>query len=163
MKTEDYRAILMSALNRLQEIIDQRDELEVESAKLQQFITATINMLPEDKSEEFTDALSMVLAEKHIKSYSLTQAIRNALQDANRRWLTVAQVRDKLFASGFDFSGYTANPLASVSATLKRAKPEDVESGVQGGVTVYRWKGAIDPPARLPDLPKLSFLKPGDK
>lgn len=140
MTTTDYRAVLMNAFARFGEIVDQRAKLELERAKLHQFIAATVNMLPDDDEQEFTDAFDRLLEKTEERTHSLTEAIRKALQGANQDWLTVAQVRDRLAASGFDFSGYTSNPLASISTTLKRFKSDEVESRMIGGVTVYRWK-----------------------
>jgi hypothetical protein len=151
MKTTDYRAVLTDAFARLAEISDQRQALDIQSAKLQQFIAATINMLPDDESKEYTDALVKFTENIEARTRSLTEEIRKVLQGMNGELLTVTQVRDKLIASGFDFSAYTSNPLASVSTTLKRFKPDEVQCRVIGGVNFYRWKevpkGMSSPPA----------------
>jgi hypothetical protein len=63
------------------------------------------------------------------------------LKAAYGDWLTVTNVRDRLNKAGFDFSTYSSNPLASISAILRRMKPEEIESTVaDGGVAAYRWK-----------------------
>jgi hypothetical protein len=48
-----------------------------------------------------------------------------------------------LEAGGFDFSSYKSSPLASISTTLKRFKPEDVETAEIDGVAAYRWIGKV--------------------
>jgi hypothetical protein len=159
MANEDYRNALIDALGRLGELGTLRAEIEVELAKLQQFITATLNMLPEDQQAEFSDAIGKRLKSLEGKTASLTDAIRKVLQNAKGDRLTVANVRDRLIASGFDFTDYTSNPLASVSTTLKRMKPDEVESSLIAGVTVYRWNGETERPTRLPEVPKVGSSK----
>ncbi len=153
MKTEDYRAVLISAIERLAELGNQRAEIELELAKLQQFIAATLNMLPDDQKEEFSTAVNKALKMTEVKTAGLTEAIRKVLQGENGNWFTVAQVRDRLISSAFDFSDYTANPLASISTTLKRMKPSEVESSLIAGVTVYRWKEAPKGMGSPPEYP----------
>src|SRR5207253_3001518 len=64
--------------------------------------------------------------------------IKKVLQNAAANWLTAAQVRDRLVNSGFDLTLYASNPLASVSTTLRRMKPQEVESSEIEGVAAYR-------------------------
>src|SRR5207244_1255828 len=71
---------------------------------------------------------------------SLTTTVKSTLM-ASGGWMTVAMIRDKLKETGFDFSEYKSNPLASVSSTLKRFTSADgIEVADVAGVTAYRYK-----------------------
>jgi len=135
----DYVSILSTAAQRLAAIARQRGELEVEATKLRQFIMATINMLPDADREEFLRGFRDIEQLTAEKERGLKETILNVLRTAHPKWLTAAQVRDRLKASGFDFTGYVSEPLASVSTTLRRLKDEEVESAESEGVTAYRF------------------------
>jgi hypothetical protein len=77
-----------------------------------------------------------------ITAKTLTECCRDILA-RNGEWMTALQVRQGLHAAGFDFSGYTSNPLSSIHTTLKRI----AESGqawtqceISTNDTLYRWK-----------------------
>lgn len=109
--------------------------------KLEQLIAATANMLPDELKENTLKRISAMQQLYRVREYGLTEAIRVALESKVGQWLTVSSVRDQLLALGFDFSNYTSNPLASISAVLRRMKDEEVETTtVDGGVAAYRWK-----------------------
>jgi hypothetical protein len=75
-------------------------------------------------------------------------------------WLTATNVRDHLVGLGFDFSGYSTNPLASVSTTLRRMKPEEVETTtVDGGVTAYQWKQQSTLSGRIDQTAKAEVIR----
>lgn len=139
MNVADYVSILSTAAQRLAAIARQRGELEVEATKLRQFIMATINMLPDADREEFLRGFRDIEQLTAEKERGLKETILNVLRTAHPKWLTAAQVRDRLKASGFDFTGYVSEPLASVSTTLRRLKDEEVESAESEGVTAYRF------------------------
>jgi len=141
MSRPHYKAILYDAFERYAELVKQRDAIMEELDKLSEFIEATINLLPESERTEFTNMMAVV-AKIHVSRLSsLTEAVKQTLRDAAGEYLTAAQVRDRLISSGFDFSDYTSNPLASVSTTLRRMKPEDVKMIEHVGVATYRWVG----------------------
>jgi len=138
MTSNEYRPVLDRAMARYSELQKQKLDLEAEEEKTIQFIFATINMLTDDERLEYLGYL-----QEWSKSYqkgqeSLADAIRETIYSAPKQWFTVAQVRDRLINSGFDFSKYQSNPLASVSTTLKRLLPKDAETHTVDGVTVYR-------------------------
>lgn len=138
MNDTDYAAALNDTLVKLGNISKEIARLEVEAAKLRQLFAATLNMLPDDKRSEFV-ALFRQLGERARESEtSLKRAIHHVLLDAYPDYLTATLVRDRLQAKGFDFTEYKSNPLASVSTTLRRAKPGEIESTQVEGVTVYR-------------------------
>lgn len=135
-----YVKIVVAELEKLVTLMKQRDAVEVQSSKCEEFISATINMLSEEKRDEFRKTLDAVKEVGKDRDANLTYAIRRVLQEATG-FLTISGVRDRLKEAGFDFSSYTSNPLASISTTLRRMKPEDVEVRESQGITIYRWKG----------------------
>jgi len=141
MNDTDYHAILRTAMTRLGTIGKQREELESESAKLGQFIMATINMLPDAEREVFVKAFDELKAVVKEKEVGLKEACLKVLREAAPEYLTAAKVRDRVVSGGFDFSGYTTNPLASISTTLRRFKSEEVEETTIEGVTAFRAVG----------------------
>jgi hypothetical protein len=142
MSGSDYKTILDDAFTKLGLAVMQRNNIEIEIVKLKQFIHATMNMLSLEDRVKFRKRAEELLRQEETNSSSLVAAIRQLLQGMPvNKWLTVSEVRDRLIGNGFDFRGYTSEPLASVSTTLKRIKPEEVETKLIEGVTAYRWKG----------------------
>jgi hypothetical protein len=140
MNDTDYKAILDDAFIKLGLAIRQRDAAEVEIAKQKQFALATMNMLSDEERQSFREKLMEINQRSEARSSGLTEAIRKILEESGRKWRTVAEVRTLLMESGFDFSAYTANPLASISTTLRRMTPNEVEMTTVEGVTAYRLK-----------------------
>ena len=138
MNESDYREILNAAMTRIGSIAKQQEDLEVEASKLRQFIMATVNMLPDEDRTTLLEAVASIKAGTKAKEASLKEACIKVLRTSGLTWLTAAQVRDRVVASGFDFSSYTSNPLASVATTLRRFKIEQVESTTIEGVIAYR-------------------------
>lgn len=120
--------------------IQSRDAAEVEIVKQKQFIVATLNMLSDVEKRQFSQRFQAAIQQEDARSASLTDAIRRVLQASGRNWMTVTQVRNNLVESGFDFTGYTANPLASISTTLRRLVPDEAETTKIETVAAYRWK-----------------------
>jgi hypothetical protein len=138
MTSGEYRVVLDRAISRLTELEKQKQELEVESEKVTQFIFATMNMLGDTERQDFINYLVEEYKSGQKIEESLTDAIREFLFSKPKQWFTVAQVRDALVASGFDFTKYLSNPLASVSTTLKRLVPKDAERNEIDGVNAFR-------------------------
>jgi hypothetical protein len=136
----DYKSILDAAFVSLGIALQARDSAEIEIAKQKQFIAATLQMLSDEDRRHFAETLREVLEKHDSRTIGLSQATRRALSATEPKYLTVAQVRDYLMKSGFDFSYYTANPLASISTTLRRMTPDEVETTTVGTVTAYRLK-----------------------
>jgi hypothetical protein len=141
MTSIDYKEVLNDALTRYGELVTQRDNVAVEMAKQMEFIRATLNMLSDEETKEFKARVNEVYNNNQVREASLTESTRLALQAARGQFLTATQVRDRLVNSGFDFSGYLSNPLASVSTTLRRLKPEEIETAEVRGVAAYKWIG----------------------
>lgn len=140
MDTPNYLALVRNAFEKIDELQTRRESLDAEIMKLEQFISATANFLPDDQRELIMDRLQSGQDLQRVRDSGLTESVRTVLaKEAD--WMTTTQVRDKLIALGFDFSLYTSNALASVSTTLRRLKPEEVQSKSNAdGVTVFRWK-----------------------
>lgn len=132
----DYVEVLRQEFTEYAEMLLQRQESDFEIAQKEQFLRATINMLPEDKKVSF-EALFAAMSAGDV---GLSDSIRNVLKAAPpRKFFTAAEVKQMLVKSGFDFSKYTANPLSSVHAALKRLKPEEAEMNQIDGVMAWRW------------------------
>ena len=133
----DYKAILSQALDEFAQLLRDRRDTDWRLAQKEQFIRATVNMLPDEDKQAWV----LVLDELSHEPATLSEAIRDVLQRSTKKTLTAAEVRDALKKNGFDFSSYTTNPLSSVHAALKRMKPEEVEMETIDGVMAWRWIG----------------------
>jgi hypothetical protein len=140
MDAMNYLAMVRDAFEKMEQLQKQRESLEAEIMKLEQFISATANFLPDEQRDLVMTRIQVIQDLQRIRDSSLTEAARRVLAAA-RDWLTTTQVRDKLMTLGFDFSLYTTNPLASISTTLRRMTPHEVESKTNAdGTTVFHWK-----------------------
>jgi predicted nucleic acid-binding Zn-ribbon protein len=140
MTETDYRTAFENALLKLAELSRQKQELEISISKMTQYMQATLEMLSNEDRDKYISMFKEVVQSLQHRQAGLTQAIRDIFQAQKDTWITVSQVRDRLAASGFDFSEYTANPLASISTTMRRMK--ELESAYINGVTGYRWRQA---------------------
>jgi len=138
MTAIDYNALLKQAFEEYKELVRERTDIDWKVAQKEQFIIATINMLPDDKKSNWVvlfDALSG-------EPVTLSDAIRSVLQASPKKFHTATEVRDALRKLKFDFTQYTTNPLSSIHAALKRLKPEEAEVTKTEGVMAWRWKDA---------------------
>lgn len=138
MVETDYTAVLADTLSKLGKIGSEVERLEIEAAKLRQFFSATLNMLPDSERTGWIELFQNLTELAKANEKSLKDAIHNVLRQAYPTYLTAANVRDRLQAAGFDFSYYKSNPLASVSTTLRRFSDSEVESTQIEAVTAYR-------------------------
>lgn len=138
MNETDYSKVLGETLGKLGNIGSEIERLEIEAAKLRQFFSATLNMLPDNERAEWLELFQNLTELAKAKETSLKDAIHNVLRQAYPTYLTAANVRDRLQTAGFDFSYYKSNPLASVSTTLRRFDTNEVESTQVESVTAYR-------------------------
>ena len=145
MDASDYLTLVNDAFEKLEKFQRDRESIEAETMKLEQLIAATANMLPDDIKSVVMGRMRNLQKLSQLRDVGLTDAIRAILRQAAGDWLTVTNVRDRLINLGFNFSNYSTNPLASVSTTLRRMKPEEVETAtVDGGVAAYRWKRLVE-------------------
>ena len=144
MDDSHYLTLIEDAFTKLEKLQRDRESIEAEVMKLEQLIAATANMLPDDVKNVIMLRITNLRELFRLRDVGLTDAIRTILRQADG-WLTVTNVRDRLVSLGFDFTEYSTNPLASISTTLRRLKPEEVDtSTVDGGVAAYRWKRLVD-------------------
>lgn len=141
MDNADYLAIIRDAFSKLEKFYGDRESIDGEIMRTEQFIAAAANMLPDNERDSTIRRIEVFQELYRVRDAGLTDAIRTILKTAAGDWLTVTNVRDRLRKAGFDFSSYSANPLASISAILRRMKSEEVATTmVDGGVNTYRWK-----------------------
>jgi hypothetical protein len=141
MNETNYPEILQNAFKKLEGLHHQREALNVEIFKMEQFISATASLVPDEMRVAAKERLAIIQELFRIREVGLTDAIRSILKKFAGQSFTVADIRDRLCSFGFDFTGYASNPLASVSTTLRRMKPEEVETiYTDDGPVAYRWK-----------------------
>ncbi|HTZ75415.1 MAG TPA: hypothetical protein VMB47_15945 [Candidatus Aquilonibacter sp.] len=155
----DYEAVLHNTLEKLSNARRAVETLEVEAAKLRQFFFATLNMLPEEKRANYVALLNAATADRDAQNVSLKEAIVGVLRAAQPKYLTVAQVRDRLNDVKFDFNSYASNPLASISTTLKRMQGKEATVADIDGVTAYRWIERFPRTAHAPKRNRAISLK----
>jgi hypothetical protein len=133
-KPIDYWKMFVELMDRRAILTRQRDEAEVELAKMKQLILSVFALLPEDHQKANQQAIDDMEAE----SSGLQDAIKLVFSTRQGEWLTVSDVRDCLKDTGFDIRRYKANPLASIGTTLKRmADTKYIESKNTGSGTLY--------------------------
>src|SRR5450759_3368247 len=121
----EYTKILDDTIAEYEDLRAKRDEIDIQIAKKYQFIRATLNLLPDAERKRYDARLFLGRQEEH----GPTVAIKQILPNHPTRWMTATQVRDRLVATGFDFSHYKSNPLASVHSILNRlGREEEIES-----------------------------------
>jgi hypothetical protein len=153
MNDANYRDALNDTLRKMVAIREEIERLEITAAKLRQFFFATLNMLPEDEHATYMSIFREANEALKIREASLKDAVYEVLSKGYPKYLTTTEVRDRLQSNGFDFSGYTSNALASVSTTLRRLKPEEVETLDREGVVGFR----------LRNIPTLRAVELGPK
>lgn len=121
----DYVKLVTDTLKEIRQMREQYLHLGDELLKRIHFVTATMPLLPEDEQERLQREYRAEIDARDAKEEGLTQAIKRVLRSAPMEFFTVAEVRDKLNATGFDFSAYKSNPLAAISTTLKRLSERD--------------------------------------
>jgi hypothetical protein len=145
----DYWKMFKDLMERRAKLIGQRDEAEVELAKMKQLIVSVFGLLSEDQQKANQQAIDDIEAE----SAGLQDAIKLVFSTQAGMWLTVSDVRDHLNDMGFDFRQYKANPLASIGTTLKRiAGSGYVETMNSGSGMLYRREAPLNKLKMLSDL-----------
>jgi hypothetical protein len=130
----NYFQMFTDLMQRRVALIRQRDEAEIELAKLKQIILGIFPLLPEDQQE----IVQQAVAELEAENESLQGAVGLVFSMHKSEWLTASSVREYLIQMGFDFRSYKANPLASIATTLKRMVPIALETTTSGSGTLYR-------------------------
>jgi len=145
----NYWQMFSHLMHRRSELVRQRDEAEVELAKMKQMILSVFALLSEDQQKANQQAIDDVKAE----SAGIQDAIKTVFSLRSGEWLSASQVREHLADSGFDFRVYKANPLSSIITTLKRLGDTgylEVKAGAPGmpHTTLY---SRNDPVTRITD------------
>ena len=148
----DYWKMFSDLMGRRATLIRQRDEAEVELAKMKQLIVSVFALLREDQQKANQQAIDDMEAE----SAGLQDAIKLVFSTHAGELLSVSDVRDHLNDLGFDFRQYKANPLSSIGTTLKRiAESGYVKAclpGLDGSGTLYTREAPLDKLKMLSDL-----------
>jgi hypothetical protein len=147
MNGSHYEEIIKNSLQRFRDLYRQREEIDVELAKLRQFLGATLNMVPEKQRTRWQKEIDDAFKRATANVTSLADSVRRLFQDRPDYGFTASTIRGMLLDAGFDFSSYVSNPLSSVSTTLRRMVETgelDTREGNEG-VTIYI---KPDPPRR---------------
>jgi hypothetical protein len=135
---EKFIQALIESLGEFDGLAANRLETDAKMVKLRQFMNATLSLLSDEDQKTWTPIVdSFVQQADRAEAATLTEAIKRTLQTEFPAWMTAAEVRDFLIASGFDFSSYTSNELASVSTALRRLK-DGLETRQNNGTNEYR-------------------------
>jgi len=135
--TIDYKALVEKTFKEFNNLIARRDEIELEIAKRIQFLRASVNMMPEEDRAFFRAQVDALADDYEV---GITDAVRAALRTSSKEWNTATDVRDVVAESGFNFSRYTSNPLATIHTILRRMYPTEVDKTTVEGVAAYRAK-----------------------
>lgn len=111
MTVDDYRRALEAAQDDLQHAVQERDKWIMTVLQLQDTISALSKRCAFEEQQEIIKNLGLY-------ALSLSETVKTILR-MNKRPLTAVEVRDALWASGFDLGQY-ANALALVTSTLER-------------------------------------------
>ncbi len=132
MTLGNYQQVLTVAQLELQETVRQRDGLNLKIIQLQNTIRAlALTYAQEERQQIMEDAGRF--------SLTLSEAVKAILRH-NKRPMTAAEVRDALWAAGFDMGQY-ANALPLVQSTLERlanSRPAFVVR-LRGRPATYYW------------------------
>lgn len=133
-KPIDYWQLFSQLMQRRADLIRQRDEAEVELAKMKAMIVSVFALLPEDQQKPNQQAIDDMEAE----SSGLQDVIKLVFSSRQGTWVTTSDVREHLILIGYDLRRYKANPMASIATTLKRlADTGYIESKNTGSGTLY--------------------------
>src|SRR5262245_18612707 len=117
----DYPALLDQLVAEHDRCVRQRQEAEIELARLKDLIRSTVRLLPAEQQTRGERVLDRI----EEQPIGLTAMIRLALADGG--WQTPAGIRDFLSHCGV-FRSYRSNPLASIHTTLRRMVPDTLEA-----------------------------------
>lgn len=152
-----YATIFSEHLEKYTELADQQRRTQSEIENVTEMLKASFNMMSAEEQSQFVDTLTRVLEQAVKRELGLTEATRNLLESNRKEWFNAVKVRDRLKEAGFDFSGYTSNPLASVHAVLKRFKRTEVKTRESApGNKEYRWIKPSRPQPKQLDYPAMN-------
>jgi hypothetical protein len=97
-----YVSLVAKAIDAIEKLRMQREAIEAEIMKQEQFIAATANFLPKEERELIVDRLKTIHVLHRVRQSGLTSAVRVVLS-STEAWMTAAQVRDRLMWGGNKF------------------------------------------------------------
>lgn len=152
----DYHQMFQELLARRVGLTKQRDETELEIVKVGQLLTAVFPLLPEKEQGRYKPTMDMIENE----SGGLQDAIKLVFSKHPNELLSPSAVRESLTEIGFDFRHYQANPLSSITTTLRRMVPAYLETQSTKDGTMYLRRRVEHPAMLLKERKnKLSDLK----
>lgn len=136
-KASDYLKIFIVHMDKFRTLEKKRNEITAEMRRVQQMAKAALAMLPDEERAVMAERLK----EWELPTEGLTDAIRSVLFNHFNQWrregkravgnallMTPVQIKEALEQSGYDFSAYKSNPLASIHAVLKRLEKKEVNT-----------------------------------
>jgi hypothetical protein len=137
----DYEGIAEQAVLKFIALAGQREAIDLELAKVSQFLFATLHLLSDEAAIRFTQKWGSYMDQIQASTTSLTDSVRKVLRGCYPKKFTASQVLHQMRVEGFDFSSYKSDPLPSVSTTLRRLKDSKEIIGDEfEGVAVYSAK-----------------------
>jgi hypothetical protein len=133
----DDQKRMFQAIQEYGKVAKEKDELEIKLWRLASFIRASAGILPANERPKVEKAIASMFSH----APGITEAVRMALRSHRGKWMSAPAIRDYLKDVGFDFSGYTGNPLTSIHIVAKRMTPREVDVNDSGDGVSYRWKG----------------------
>jgi hypothetical protein len=139
MTDADYEVVVKTSLQRFRELYRKREDIDVELAKLRQFLYAALNMIPDQEKIKWERHINAAVNKATAHVVSLAGAIRKIYEEHPNRGWAVGGIRELLIEAGFDFSSYKSNPLSSISTTLRRmVETGELQTKTDAeGTTVY--------------------------
>lgn len=149
----DYALMFQDLVTRRAHLKIQQQTTEVELVKVAQLLGAMYPLLSEKEQKQYAGLMEQIDSE----SAGLQNAVK--LVFATRpegEVLAPSAVRDELVRMGFDLRGYQANPLSSITTTMKRLVPAYLETVSIGEAIHYRRKPVEHPANKLKPRPPVS-------
>lgn len=149
MAKVDYKGIYDKAIEHLTQLMEKREDLEIQRDNLDKQITVVKQLvnnaatyIAENPSLDYPElfpGLPGLMAP--ISDVGFTGGIRQILSNATPNWMSPVMVREKLKSVGYD--NKSKNILPSIHTVLKRLEQsKEAESKDIEGRTWYRWNPA---------------------
>jgi hypothetical protein len=133
MLTDSEKKVVTAYLEKLFQLIKQRDAIERSMTDTERGIRSILALHSDEDAMPYVEQLDELT-----RPEGFTDAIRKVLK-ASEDALTPSEVKEKLPQVGFDLDGYN-NPLASIHTILKRlARTDLVDQTEKDGKTAYKW------------------------
>lgn len=135
----DYETIFTAHVKKLIDLNNKEKEIRSEIDKVAEMVKVSFSLMSAEEQTRFTGLMQEAIEQVMKEDMGLTDAVRKLLESNPNEWFDAIKVRDRLNQNGFDFSGYTSNPLASIHTVLKRFKRKEVKTRKNAvGMNEYR-------------------------